>query len=379
MTLTRAAVVVVGGGAAGAAAALTLAQRGVSACLIAPRAPHGDRPGESLAPAANSLLRELGVAEAFAAGPHRESNATYASWGAALLAQRNAIGSADGPGHVIDRPAFERLLLRAVVRAGVPVVEDAVTGAIPSSLGWSIALEHGGRVDARFAIDASGRAAVLARDLAARRRADRLVGAYAFLRQADHEIEPTPATLIEAVAGGWWYATLLPDFRIALAFFSDPDGLPRRLTADAPAWTAMVRNTLFVQRWIESAGYVVESAPRIASAATTWLEHAAGPAWAAAGDAAASFDPLSSHGLTTALWTGRRAALAAADALAGDLEAPARYATTLRRAIDDVLAQRQAIYAEERRFSGQPFWDRRARGHHDVSGESRADIRHAIV
>jgi flavin-dependent dehydrogenase len=89
------------------------------------------------------------------------------------------------------------------------------------------------------------------------------------------------------------------------------------------------------------------------------MEPAAGPGWAAAGDAAAAFDPLSSHGLTTALWGGRHAALAAAACLAGDPEPVARYAATLRDAMSAFLRQRGSVYAHERRWPDRPFWQRR--------------------
>jgi len=352
-------VAIVGGGIAGAAAALSLAQRGRSIVIITPPG-HGDfRVVESLSPAANALLDELGLAERFAAGPHREAFVTFAAWGSPLLAQRHAMVHADGPGYVLDRPAFERMLLAAVRETGIETVAGTLSDSLRMEEGWSLVLHDGHRLAARFVLDCSGRAAVFARCRGRLRRADRLVAAYACLDPLDDEVEPTPATLIESVADGWWYAALLPDRRLSLAFFSDADQLVRGLTRDAAVWRKMVLETAFIRRWLRTAGYVPDAPPRLASAGTTWLEPAAGSDWAAAGDSAAAFDPLSSHGLTSALWAGRRAALGALAALNDEPAELARYAATMAGAVRDFLVQRQVVYSHERRFHGHLFWDRR--------------------
>ena len=352
-------IAIVGGGAAAASAALTLAGTGYRVAAIAPRLEPGDRAGESLAASGVELLAGLGLAEAFAAGPHRPANARFSAWGSALLAQSNPMPHAGGLAYVLDRPAFDRMLRDAVERTGC-AIDATVERARRCDDGWTLHLAGGARVRARFAIDCSGRAAVVARGVGVRRRADRMVAAYAFLRQAGSDIDPTPATMIEAVEDGWWYATLLPDLRLCLAFFSDPDRLPRGITRDARAWAQMVAGAPSIARWLESAEYAIVEPPRLASAATTWLEPVAGDGWAAAGDAAAAFDPLSSHGLTTALWSGRRAALAAAAMLDGDDRPLAHYAEDFGAAIEAVLAARSSVYSRERRFGGAPFWTRRS-------------------
>ncbi len=350
---------IAGGGIAAAAAALTWAATGRSAVRIAPPADEGDQIGEGLSPAALPLLRDLGLAETFAAGPHRPAHATYAAWGSALLAQHNAIGVPQGPGYVLDRAGFLRMLRAAASRRGATEIPGTLADAAWRDNAWSLRLSDGGSVIARFLLDCTGRAAVVARQLASHHRGDRLVAASAFLRQYDSGVEATPATLIEAVPHGWWYASLLPDQRLAVALFGDPDTLPRELSRDITAFSQALADTRHLSRWIDSAGFAPVDPPRLASAGTTWLAPAAGTTWAAAGDAAAAVDPLSSHGLTTALWTGRQAALAAAAALAGNDAPLADYAATLRTAIGRFRTEQRAVYAQERRWPSLPFWQRR--------------------
>ena len=355
----RVDIAIVGGGTAAAAAALTLVGSGHRVAVIAPQLEPGDRPGESLSASGVDLLADLGLTQTFAAGPHRPATARFSAWGSELLAQSNPIAPSGGVAHVLDRPAFDRMLRDAMERTGF-AIDGTVERAQPCDDGWTLRLAGGARLDARFAIDCSGRAAVVARASGLRRRADRMVASYAFLRQTAADVAPTPATMIEAVEDGWGYATLLPDLRLSLAFFSDPDRLPRGLMRDTRGWMRMVAESQSIARWLESADYAIVEPPRIASAATTWLEPVGNGRWAAAGDAAAALDPLSSHGLTTALWSGRRAALAAAAMLAGDGRPLLRYAEDFEAAIRSVLAARSSVYARERRFLHAPFWTRRS-------------------
>ncbi len=355
-------IAIVGGGVAGCAAALTARRGGRSVVLLAPPDDSGDRFGEFLSPAANDLLRTLDLADAFAEGPHRAAYASYSAWGSAALAERNAIVHAAGPGHVLDRPAFDRMLREAAAQSGADVKSDPLVSATHDGTIWILHPAVGAALGARFVIDCSGRAAVVARSRSRRHQEDRLVAVGAFLTQRDNTVEPTPATLIEAVADGWWYASLLPDRRLVVALFSDADILPPSGLRDLAQWRARIEAAPCIRRWIGSAGFAIDSLPRRASAATTWLETAADTFWAAAGDAAAAFDPLSSHGLTTALWSGHRAAMAAIAALAGDQRPLEAYAASLKQGLADFLAQRRRIYALEQRWATLPFWQRRNGG-----------------
>lgn len=329
--------------------------------LIGPPAEPGDRPGETLSASAKPMLDALGLSERVQQGPHRESLSTYAAWGTPALAQRHAMTQLQGPGYVLDRPAFDATLAQAVHGVGIDRIPQGVQAVArcAETEPWVLTLADGSELLADFLIDCTGRAGRFGRQCGSRVRADRLVAAYTFLSRTDPSVDPTPAILVEAAPGGWWYAALLPDERLTLAYFSDPDGLPRHLTGDPAAWRAMVAQTMFIRRWLDTATFDVVDAPRLTSAGTTWLAPAAGPGWVAAGDAACAFDPLSSHGLATALWTGRHAALAAIAARDGQEEPLRAYATTVADAVMRFLDQRANIYGAERRWPDAPFWRRR--------------------
>jgi flavin-dependent dehydrogenase len=102
----------------------------------------------------------------------------------------------------------------------------------------------------------------------------------------------------------------------------------------------------------------------IALAASTphCLDRPAGVDWLAVGDAAASYDPLASSGLTLALRSGEQATSAIVLRQAGERTAAARYGRALQERFTDYLLQRREYYSLETRWPGSPFWERRRRG-----------------
>jgi 2-polyprenyl-6-methoxyphenol hydroxylase-like FAD-dependent oxidoreductase len=357
-------VAVIGAGIAGPAAVLALARAGQEALWVAPKPePDHDPVGETLAPAANPILAGLGLSDTMAAAGHRPSHTTLSAWGSDRLADRNAILHLEGPGLVLDRARFEAdLRSRAAATAG-RMVETRLSTAHAADGVWHLTLENGEALTADALVDASGRSAVVARSFAARERADQLMAAHAFLPHRDDSVEPTRAVLIEAVETGWWYAALRPDGSLSVAYFTDPDLLGDTPSRDLDAWTGLIAGTRHIGHWIEDAGFAVEAPPRLSSAGTTWLVPPAGRAdgapWMAMGDCAAAFDPLSSHGMTTALWAGARAGGVLSAALQGDDTALEAYTRSVLDGVAGFLAQRRSMYAQERRFLDAPFWQRR--------------------
>ena len=357
-------VAVVGSGIAGPAAVISLRAAGLNVVWIAPEA-EADREtvGETLAPAANPILQRLGLGALLASDAHRPSHTTLSSWGRPQLVDRNAILHLEGAGLVLDRHRFEMDLRAAALNAGPDLRTARLEQASAEDGAWHLTLADGGEVGVDAVVDATGRTASVARPISELMRNDQLVAACAFLEQTDDEVEPTRAVLIEAVEGGWWYAALLPDGRLSVGYYTDPDLLNTPPSREIDVWRALIGDTVYIGRWIEDAGFSVTAPPRMWSAGTTWLARAAGmesgAPWMAIGDAAAAFDPLSSHGMTTALWAGERAAHVLPQALEGDTAALDGYAAAVSDGVARFLEQRQAMYGTERRFAHAPFWQRR--------------------
>jgi flavin-dependent dehydrogenase len=294
----------------------------------------------------------------------------------------------NGPGWQLDRTRFDAMLRRAAAGAGADVYEGArlaLAGNAPSPSDGSLYLRLHGDADAgragsagqagqdvrcRWLIDAGGRSATLARQLGAtRRRDDRLVAFYARLRctggadRADRD----GRTLVEAVEDGWWYSVLLPSGERLVVRLGDADLLDRRRLLVGDGLWSTLGETRHLSRLCTEYGYAPSGPARGADASSSRLEPAAGERWLAVGDAALAFDPLSSKGIASALYTGLRAANAIDAALRGEGEGVRRYAAHLFDIYRVYREQLSAHYAAEARWPDAPFWRRRA-----AAGEGRA-------
>ena len=89
------------------------------------------------------------------------------------------------------------------------------------------------------------------------------------------------------------------------------------------------------------------------------LDRPVGSSWLAVGDAALSFDPLSSQGLFNAIYTGLAGAESADRHLSGDGSALGEYASRIASIRDAYQTHLSAWYGMERRWADQPFWRRR--------------------
>ncbi|MEP9349407.1 tryptophan 7-halogenase [Xanthobacter sp. KR7-225] len=342
---------VAGAGPAGAAAAVTAARRGLDVILV-----HDPRPGlvwagESLPPGMADLAAAV-FAPAVIEG-HLPAYGTRAAWGGEALVATDFLANPQGGGLLLDRARFDAAARTAAVAAGARLVEGRA-GAISGAAGaWRLALADGRAIAARFVIDAAGRAAPVARQLGAGRAArDRQVAVVAAFADAG---DPFQGTSVEAVEDGWWYTTPLPGRRRVLAFLTDADLWQAR----AGNWTARLAQTRHMARCAGPAAAAAR--PRACPAETASARTLHGPGWLAAGDAAMTFDPLSSQGIAAAVLMGSRAGAAAAGALgAGTAPALAEWVEDYRT-LEAETADLRTFYARlERRWPDAPFWARRA-------------------
>jgi flavin-dependent dehydrogenase len=354
--------VVLGGGTAGAVAALLLARAGCAAAVLERRAAPPDFTiGEGLPPTVHPLLDRLRLLDEVRAGPHLPAYANRSAWGDDALHDHDFIRTPYGHGYHLDRAAFDAALLARAARAGAAVYRGVRVRGMPRREGgaWRLTIADGASVRplaARFVIDATGRAAAFARSAGARReRYDRLVAFWCVLPAADADDH---ATLVESFAQGWWYTAGLPGGRRVVALMTDAGTPAARAARTAAGFRALLAATRHVRT--ACGGVAPAEAPAASGAGTARLDVPYGDAWLAAGDAALSFDPLSSQGILTAIYSAEKAAGAAYHVLQGRQDALPRYAALLESIFAGYLHGHAAAYAVERRWPSEPFWRSRA-------------------
>jgi flavin-dependent dehydrogenase len=362
-------VAIVGAGPAGSAIARRLAQAGCRVALLERSRFDVPRVGESLAPGVQPLLADLGVWPAFTALAPLPSYGTRSAWGGPEADEYSHVMTPYVTGWHVDRLAFDRMLVDAAVAAGAQLhLATRVVGCTRAHHDGGPALVHvaqrsdpDGRdsLSADLLIDCSGRAAVVARRLGARRLVfDRLVGLAAHFD--DPGADERCCTLVETSSDGWWYSAPVQRGRSVAMLMTDGDLARVHELAVAPAWYDALRRAPLTHARIADA--TLSWGPRTFSALSQrLLRDPADPTrWLAVGDAALAVDPISGSGVVRALRTASSAARAVLAALDGDRDSLAGYEDERNRECTTYLQERASYYAMEQRWPASEFWARRA-------------------
>lgn len=328
-------VAIVGGGPAGATLAALLASRGVHVLV----ADADDRRGpalEVLPPTAIPILTALGLLAELedASGVARRCLGVVRRWGT-VHERHDYLVDAGGRGWVIDRAGFDEKLKLRAPRAGATwrghtrlervVRRDAV---------WKLTLrgpEGSTPISARFLVDASGRSRAVARRIGiTTERTSALIATWP--RANGAALEGNASWLhVSASHESWSYA--LPDLR----------GRPLEVALSIGAAPGYGRDVQHV------------------SACTQRLVSCVGDGWAAVGDAAVAFDPITSQGLSNALASARALApvieTALADPKAGEASL-LRYRDAMNATFQYAEQGARQVYRTALRSLGGAFWQR---------------------
>jgi flavin-dependent dehydrogenase len=357
-------VAVLGGGPAGAASSLSLKQVEPALRVLLVEATEYDetRAGETLAPGGQVVLEALRCWRQFCQEGFLESHGTAALWGTTTIYENEFILSGRGTAWHLDRSRFDAMLAKCALSAGVEVLrrtrflDSSREGGI-----WRLRLQTGQDVrlvDAEFIIDATGRAARFATRQGARRLTeDRLIGVSVIYRFSGDVALPDRATLVEACANGWWYSAPLPGSRLVVAWMSDTDLIRPERLRDRETWARHLSTSGPTSE--RASGGTAEAAPRIWPACTQHLSVMQGDGWAATGDAACAWDPLSAAGILKALRNGRVAGFVARDHGLGRPDDARRYTRLVQREHAEYRFARAWFYGQETRWRSARFWARR--------------------
>jgi flavin-dependent dehydrogenase len=365
--LKPAQVAVIGGGPAGSAAALALAQLGVAVLLVDPGVA---RPpvGETLPPSAKPLLDRLGLRDRVAGAGFLPSVGNWSAWGGAEPWGRDFLYHRNGHGWHLDRQRFDALLRTAAQAAGaVPCRAALVQAASRPGGGFRLGLSEGDAIEVPLVLDATGRRSAFARTLGLRRRSiDRMVAIAGYVARREGGPPEPAATLVEAAETGWWYSAPLPQAQLVAVYMTDAD-LARDGVTGLHGWLDRLAAAPQTGARALRYGAGLAGPPMVVPAASARLDRIAGTDWLAIGDAAASFDPLSSQGISSALETGMAAALACVRRLGGEGDALVAAGARHEAVWAEYETGRSCYYGLEHRWTAAPFWARRQAARRDAA------------
>jgi 2-polyprenyl-6-methoxyphenol hydroxylase-like FAD-dependent oxidoreductase len=326
--------------------------------------------GESLPPTVIPLLTQLGVWEAFNTLAYSPSFVRYTCWESDDLLPAYERQNPHCFGWIINRRGFEQLLWAQIderVKHQPSFTFERMAQTLKHSektaQGWQLTLADKQQVNVDFVLDCSGRASTFARAQMNRYKTSSMVAACDFLAPLNAEVQRTKGVMIEAVATGWWYSSLLPNGQLAVAYFSQRCSMPKDLCRDPLIWKQLLGQTQYTKLRIESGEFGHFNQPMIKDASMSCLRQAGGEQWLACGDAAITLDPLSAHGMATALWSGHKAAQACLATLLGDDTLFNQYIDSVKTNWQLYSEQRAAIYNAQSRFVDSEFWAKQQVAH----------------
>ena len=330
--MSDAAVIVLGGGPAGSAAAITAAMLGVPVTLIERDEFPRHAPGESLHPGVQPLLRQLGVEDSVLAAGFLRYPGHRVRW--AGEEEFQPFGSdAAGPwlGFQAWRPTFDALLLERAKSLGVVVRQPCSVSGMLTSGDRVVGIETAtGPIPADIVIDATGRWRALSRWLSLewQRLGPTRLAWYGYATGPEAERIEVP--LLCADATGWtWVA---------------------RVRTDTFAWARLsFNNARPPANWLpdELIGTIPDCPIRGADVTWQIANRPAGPGYFLTGDAVATLDPASSHGVLKALMSGIHAGHLAGHVLHGSISAEmaaSKYSLCVREWFDKDVARLNELY-----------------------------------
>ena len=352
-------VFIIGGGPSGAAAARLLASWGWSV-IVAHRASRSHSSlAESLPASTRKLLAHVGLLDAVEAAAFHPNSGNFSHW-----AEMRHTTNTGVPGFHVLRSEFDAVLRGAAAAAGARLVDAVVRRVDNGDRGRVEYVTTDGKihtVHARYILDCSGRAGVVARRGWRRPETAYRTTAVA----AEWESGAWPAnerahTIVESYRDGWAWSVPLSPTRRQFTVMID-----HRIAAGA----------LLNQVYARELEKTRELAPRLEDARQTsrpWAcdaslydaVRAADTGVLLVGDAASFIEPLSSAGVKKALTSGWRAAVVVNTCLSKPGMTSA--------ALDFFTEREREIYAECRRRSAA-FFHNAAAAHGDSFWSSRAD------
>ena len=302
-------VAIVGGGPAGSAAARLLASWGHTVIVFA-RATRQPTLAESLPPSSIKLFEEIGVRTAVDRARFTRATGNTVYW--ADRERRVEMFDRGALGYQIVRDRFDELLLDGAQAAGALIERDVSVRDVAREQDlWRVHIERqtgGDTLSARWLLDCSGRAGVVARHGWRRPDSDaRTIAVAAIWDRADTwPLDEPTHTVVESYANGWAWSIPVSPGRRFVTVMLDPrvTSLAGRAELHA-AYDAELARTPALRALVE--GATMAGAPWACDATPYSAARVAGDGALLVGDAASFVDPLSSFGVKKALasaWLG---------------------------------------------------------------------------
>ena len=349
---------VVGGGPAGMATAIQLKQYNFDVVLF--EASEYDRitVGEHLAAEAIHEFKKLQIPEALLNNHSIPCKEVQNAWGHSKIHHNESIFNPFGAGYILSRPNFDNALLDYCSQIGIDTKKGTRISKIKNTeTDWELhANSEILKVD--FLVDASGRTSKFNfGNKKTKKTNNQLIGITKYLYPDTTTLINSSHLLVESTPTGWWYTVQIASSTIISTFMTDASFLTKSEISHHAFWNRELANSLHTKARVKDTK--IPADVFIKSAHSHMSNQTYGDKWLKVGDAAQSFDPLSSAGILKGLKMGQQAAIAIHDYVAGNTNSFKRYENEIRNQYTEYLELKADYYAKETRWMHESFWYQR--------------------
>ncbi|MBV1923830.1 MAG: FAD-dependent monooxygenase [Flavobacteriaceae bacterium] len=349
-------VIIIGGGPAGIATAITLSSQGISHCIVEAKVEPTRKLGEAIPPNAKPLLKKLGIQHLLEDKQHIAYYGNKSCWGNNQIEQKEFIKGIHGQGYLLDRLYFEKQLRNQVLHSCTQCLFGyKLKKVISTDKGVTVIIENDSEnktLSAKYIVDATGRKATVSKQLGGIKQ--NLDNQFAIVINASLSVPISHQIIVEATKNGWWYMAPQETKELSLMFFTEQTML-RDKTQYADFLLKELEHTLHISEYTTRAQLNFEGL-KIMPAGTSKLDRPFGENWIAVGDAAITFDPISSYGITSALASGYYAGHALISAIDNKSDAMLAYNYLLDSAFQIYMEKLHTQYSLESRWENSKYW-----------------------
>ncbi|MDF1694878.1 MAG: lysine-epsilon-oxidase maturase LodB [Saprospiraceae bacterium] len=356
-------VLIVGGGPSGASAAISLLNySNCSVTLVEQSDFNQTRVGEHVSASIFDLIDYLKLSKSdFEEDSFIPSYASKAYWGSDLVRTTNSIFTTEESTYQMNREKFDFKLIEVAAERGATIFPrtKCIHYEQLADKSWKISLSHPEQksfmIHAQYLVDASGRSGNVCRKVGApSHQYDILMGVGLFLERSDTYFEH----ILESVDLGWWYAACLPDHKMVVTFFSDADLISQNKWHQLEAWKSQLQKTKQIKLLFDG-NQALSNKLWIRNAQTQMSDVRSIDRFVAIGDAAVSFDPISSMGIGFAISSACFATKHIAQELEGSAQTIDVFQEDIVRNFNQYQQIKSGYYQKEKRWPDSLFWQRR--------------------
>jgi flavin-dependent dehydrogenase len=322
-----------------------------------------DRIGESLAPAAQRIFRELNLLQKLddetQGKLYRKNLGMQSYWGSDQVHIVDHLRNPDGLGLNLDRKAFEVYLREVTKERGVQCLwSSKLHSSEYVDQQWIVSVKSDDSdftIESNFVIDATGRQSHFARSQGIERVAyDKLIACWMSLSNVSENRMST----ISASKNGWWYSAVVPNEKRVIAFQTDADIYDKSQFKSLDSFLELSKENPHITEILDSSDLSSLQFHGVTAANSTKLNQVAGTQWVAIGDAAISFDPLSSQGMFNAMACAMQLKHLILEYGFGN-EMSEHYSNQIQSIWQSYLQHKDIFYEQEQRWKESEFWKRR--------------------